>query len=273
MNNLHRELAPISAAAWADIEAEARRTFKRQSPAAASSTSRQPDGAALAAVATGHLDRSAARPTACIAHCGAATAARRAAGAVHGRAGDDVDDVERGAKDADWQPVKDAARPIAFAEDRAVFEGYPAAGIAGMRAELLQPGADPARRRPGLPERGQPGGERAAAARASSGPYTLLLSAERLHRGQRDLRPRLPDPRAHRPRARTARSSGRPRSTARSCCRPAAATSSCTSARTCRSATSRTTPDTVQLYFQESLTFLVYTTEATVSLAAGTAPA
>src|SRR6201995_1693486 len=31
--------------------------------------------------------------------------------------------------------------------------------------------------------------------------------------------------------------------------------------------------DTVQLYFQESLTFLVYTTEAIVSLAAGTATA
>jgi len=29
MNNLHRELAPISDAAWADIEAEARRTFTR----------------------------------------------------------------------------------------------------------------------------------------------------------------------------------------------------------------------------------------------------
>ena len=45
-----------------------------------------------------------------------------------------VDDVERGAQDADWQPVKDAARRIAFAEDRAVFEGYPAAGITGIRA-------------------------------------------------------------------------------------------------------------------------------------------
>ena len=29
MNNLHRELAPISDAAWADIEAEARRTFEQ----------------------------------------------------------------------------------------------------------------------------------------------------------------------------------------------------------------------------------------------------
>lgn len=29
MNNLHRELAPISDAAWAEIEQEARRTFTR----------------------------------------------------------------------------------------------------------------------------------------------------------------------------------------------------------------------------------------------------
>src|SRR5207244_395818 len=30
MNNLHRELAPISDAAWADLEAEVRRTFTRR---------------------------------------------------------------------------------------------------------------------------------------------------------------------------------------------------------------------------------------------------
>ncbi|MCW2525013.1 MAG: hypothetical protein JWO63_3348, partial [Frankiales bacterium] len=29
MNNLHRELAPISAEAWDEIDAEARRTFER----------------------------------------------------------------------------------------------------------------------------------------------------------------------------------------------------------------------------------------------------
>ena len=42
-----------------------------------------------------------------------------------------IDDVLRGAQDSDWQPVKDAARQIAFAEDRAVFEGYAAGGITG----------------------------------------------------------------------------------------------------------------------------------------------
>src|SRR5260370_9506112 len=44
-----------------------------------------------------------------------------------------IDDVERGANDSDWQPAKDAARLLAFAEDRVIFEGYAAAGIGGIR--------------------------------------------------------------------------------------------------------------------------------------------
>ncbi|MYR55607.1 bacteriocin, partial [Streptomyces sp. SID625] len=52
---------------------------------------------------------------------------------------DAVDDVERGAQDSDWQPVKDAARAMAFAEDRAVFEGYAAAGIDGLRRRTSNP--------------------------------------------------------------------------------------------------------------------------------------
>ena len=40
-----------------------------------------------------------------------------------------IDDVERGANDSDWQPAKDAAKKIAFAEDGAIFEGYAAGGI------------------------------------------------------------------------------------------------------------------------------------------------
>ena len=50
-----------------------------------------------------------------------------------------VDDVERGANDSDWQPAKDAARKIAFAEDRAIFEGYAAAGIVGIRQGTNNP--------------------------------------------------------------------------------------------------------------------------------------
>src|SRR6202040_4474267 len=50
-----------------------------------------------------------------------------------------IDDVERGANDSDWQPAKDAARKIAFAEDGAVFEGYTAAGIVGIRKGTSNP--------------------------------------------------------------------------------------------------------------------------------------
>ncbi len=52
---------------------------------------------------------------------------------------DAIDDVERGANDSDWQPAKDAARQIAFAEDGAVFEGYDAAGIVGIRQGTSNP--------------------------------------------------------------------------------------------------------------------------------------
>jgi uncharacterized linocin/CFP29 family protein len=50
-----------------------------------------------------------------------------------------IDDVERGANDSDWQPAKDAARQIAFAEDGAIFDGYAAAGIGGVREGTSNP--------------------------------------------------------------------------------------------------------------------------------------
>ncbi len=56
MNNLHRELAPVSDAAWADLEEEARRTFKRHVAARRIVDVPEPGGVALAGVGTGHLD-------------------------------------------------------------------------------------------------------------------------------------------------------------------------------------------------------------------------
>ncbi len=49
-----------------------------------------------------------------------------------------IDDVERGSEDSDWQSAKDAARKIAFAEDRAIFNGYGDAGIQGIREGTRQ---------------------------------------------------------------------------------------------------------------------------------------
>ncbi len=52
---------------------------------------------------------------------------------------DAIDDVERGSENSDWQPVKDAARLIAFAEDGAIFEGHEAANIQGIRQGTSNP--------------------------------------------------------------------------------------------------------------------------------------
>ena len=55
MNNLHRELAPISDAAWASIEEEARRTFQQHVAARRVVDLTGPEGQGLASVGTGHL--------------------------------------------------------------------------------------------------------------------------------------------------------------------------------------------------------------------------
>src|SRR5215470_1222637 len=138
MNNLHRELAPISTAAWADLEAEARRTFERHVAGRRIVDVSDPGGLQLAAVDTGHLDAIDPPAEGVVAHL------RRSQPIVELQVPftvdrEQVNDVERGARDADWQPVKDAARQIAFAEDRAVFEGYAAARIEGIRASSSNP--------------------------------------------------------------------------------------------------------------------------------------
>ena len=138
MNNLHRDLAPLSEAAWASIEEEARRTFELHVAARRVVDVRGPEGLALASVGTGHLDEISAPAE------GVTARLRTSQQVVELRvpfavSRQDVDDVERGAKDSNWQPVKDAAKKIAFAEDRAILEGYPAAGITGVRQSSSNP--------------------------------------------------------------------------------------------------------------------------------------
>ena len=55
MNNLHRELAPISDAAWSQIEEETSRTLKRYLAGRRVVDVQGPGGVALSAVGTGHL--------------------------------------------------------------------------------------------------------------------------------------------------------------------------------------------------------------------------
>jgi uncharacterized linocin/CFP29 family protein len=175
MNNLHRELAPISEAAWADIEAEARRTFTRHVAGRRVVDLVGPVGETLSAVGTGHLRALSdadgvlvrSREVQPIVEIRVPfTVSRRA-----------VDDVERGAKDADWDPVKEAAKRIAFVEDRTIFDGLTGAGIAGVRAATTNDALT-------LPQdvREYPNivAQALSALRLAGvdGPYTLLLSAD-----------------------------------------------------------------------------------------------
>src|SRR5579862_9830124 len=128
MNNLHRELAPVSDAAWAQIEEEASRTFKRYIAGRRVVDVEGPSGTAFSAVGTGHLKTIAASKDGIVAR------QREVKPLVELRFPFElnrqaIDDVERGANDSDWQPVKDGA----------IFDGYTAAGIGGIRQGTSNP--------------------------------------------------------------------------------------------------------------------------------------
>jgi uncharacterized linocin/CFP29 family protein len=132
MNNLFRELAPISSAAWTEIEEEAKRTLKRHLAARHVVDVEGPKGVDFSAVGTGHVQGIPSPGE------GIQAVRREVKALVELRVPFElsrqaVDDVERGATDSDWTAVKEAARKIAFAEDNSVFEGYLAAGIEGIR--------------------------------------------------------------------------------------------------------------------------------------------
>jgi len=176
MNNLHRELAPISDAAWGQIEEEASRTLKRHLAARRVVDVQGPKGPELAAVGSGHLHEIPAPGE------GIQALQRDVKALIELRVPFElsrqaIDDVERDATDSDWSPVKEAARKIAFAEDRSVFEGYAAAGIEGIR----QGSSNPALTLPAN-VRNYPGAVAQAVSQLRlagvNGPYALVLGAE-----------------------------------------------------------------------------------------------
>src|SRR5579863_3807296 len=138
MNNLHRELAPVSDAAWAEIEEETTRTLKRYLAGRRVVDVPAAGGIAVPGVGTGHLKPIAAPAEGILAR------QREVKPLVELRVPFElsrqaIDDVERGSEDSDWQPAKDAAMKLAFAEDRAIFNGYREANIQGIRESTTNP--------------------------------------------------------------------------------------------------------------------------------------
>ena len=176
MNNLHRELAPISDEAWGEIEQETTRTLKRYLAGRRVVDVNGPAGTTLSAVGTGHL--ASIDPPA----DGVRARQRQVMPLVELRVPftlnrQQIDDVARGAVDSDWQPARDAARLIAAAEDQAIFAGYSAADIGGIvpgasNAPLILPAA--------VADYPMAFAQAAGQLRAAGvdGPYTAVLSAE-----------------------------------------------------------------------------------------------
>jgi uncharacterized linocin/CFP29 family protein len=132
MNNLRRELAPVSTAAWKDIDAEATRILKLKLAGRKLVDFHGPLGPTAAGVNTGRRESLGSAPSPDI-----EASRRQVLPLVELRSyfelsREELDGVERGAKDPELQPLIDAAGNLARAEDTAIFHGYAAGGIKGI---------------------------------------------------------------------------------------------------------------------------------------------
>lgn len=132
MDLLKRGCAPILPEAWEAIDQEARRVLTLNLAGRKLVDFDGPYGWGHAAVNLGRLEPIANEPLPDV------HASRRLVQplielrtplrlSLH-----ELDDIARGALDPDLDPVRDAAEKIAEAEDSAIFNGFAAAGIAGM---------------------------------------------------------------------------------------------------------------------------------------------
>jgi uncharacterized linocin/CFP29 family protein len=132
MDLLKRKLAPICSEAWEQIDDEARRVLKLNLAGRKLVDFSGPHGWQLGAVNTGRLTHIHDAPVQQVGH-----AVRDVRPLVELRAQIKLDTLEldfaaRGAQDLDLDPIISAAEHCARAEDRAIFHGFPQAGITGL---------------------------------------------------------------------------------------------------------------------------------------------
>lgn len=132
MNDLLRDLAPISAVAWKRIDDEARSSLRVALAARKLVDFVGPLGWEASSVPLGRMRVLEAAPFA-----GVRGALRQVQPLVELRADfrlarSELDALGRGAPDANLDAVRAAAQALARAEDRAVFHGYSAGGIVGV---------------------------------------------------------------------------------------------------------------------------------------------
>jgi len=132
MNDLHRELAPITPEGWAALDAEATRVLRANLAARRLVDFHGPFGWTHGAVNVGRLQSLSSGPIQ-----GVEAALRIVQPLIELRtsfelARAELDALGRGAADPDLEPLIAAATRIAHAEDHAVFRGYAAGKIRGI---------------------------------------------------------------------------------------------------------------------------------------------
>jgi uncharacterized linocin/CFP29 family protein len=134
MDLLKRHHAPISEAAWKEIDDVARRVVRTHTTARRFVDVSGPHGLDHAAVGLGRLDLGEPLE-------GVGYGVHRVLPLVEVRARFsldlwELDNVARGGRDPELEPVVDAARRVALFEDRAVFHGFEAGRIRGLLQEV-----------------------------------------------------------------------------------------------------------------------------------------
>jgi uncharacterized linocin/CFP29 family protein len=134
MDHLRRGLAPVSAAAWEQLDAEAARTLRHFLAARAILDFNGPHGWRHAAEPLGRVTPAAQSPV-----DGVVAGVRTVQPLIELRTPfelsmAELDAIDRGAPDPDLAPLQEAARLAALAEDRAVFHGCEPGAIAGVAA-------------------------------------------------------------------------------------------------------------------------------------------
>jgi uncharacterized linocin/CFP29 family protein len=132
MNHLYRDLAPVTTSGWEAIDDEARSRLTTFLAARKVVDFSGPHGWGRSAYDLGRIDPLDSEPAP-----GVRGALRKVRPLVELRTDFAlsrrvIDDISRGAPDPDLDPVVDASRRIALAEDNLVFNGYEAAGVDGI---------------------------------------------------------------------------------------------------------------------------------------------
>ena len=138
MDHLYRDVAPISDAAWSQIEDEAKSRLVTHLAARKLVDVEGPNGWGYSATDLGRVEEVESPAE------GVRALRRRVLPVVELRADfavsrEELDDADRGAGDIELRELDEAVRQIARAENATAFHGYAAGGILGITEESSHP--------------------------------------------------------------------------------------------------------------------------------------